>query len=329
MKISILGCGNWGSVFGIIQQNNGHQVHLWEYDRTRCERVQKTRDNTPFLKDIPLPHDIQVHWEITRVLEDTDLIVFAVPSQSLNQVAQQVAVSKSKCTCYLNLVKGLDMTTLKRPSEIIYNALGREISVFTLSGPCIANEIIRNAPAAAVIVGNHAQKLSTLQHALSTDTFRLYQSNDIIGVELGGAAKNVIALGCGISDGLGYGTNAKGALITRGIVEIQRLGVHMGAHAETFWGLSGLGDLVTTSFSLESRNHFCGVAIGQGKLLEKIQKTMVMVAEGVPTAQAIQTLRSRYGIAMPICDSVYSIIYENKPPAEVIRELMSRPLTHE
>jgi len=329
MKISILGCGNWGSVFGIIQHNNGHHVRIWEYDRERCERIQDTRGNEPFLTGCTLPSPILVHWDIKCVLENAELAVFAVPLQKLGTVAEQLASVKTGCSRYLNLAKGIDMRSLKRPSEIISEYLGENKKIFTLSGPCIANEIVRGAPAAAVIVGNHEQELPVLQHALSTDSFRLYKGHDLIGVELAGAIKNVIALGCGISDGLGYGTNAKGALITRGIVEIQRLGVHMGAQTETFWGLSGLGDLITTSFSQESRNHRFGVAIGQGKSIEHIQQNIVMVAEGVPTAQAVQKLKFRHGIDMPICDSVHDIVYMDKPPEQAIRELMSRPLTHE
>jgi glycerol-3-phosphate dehydrogenase (NAD(P)+) len=329
VKISILGCGNWGSVFGIIQHHNGHQVRLWEYDRERCERVQSTRDNTPFLRGHTIPPDIKVDWDLARIVEDTEMVVFAVPSQTLSSVVKALADIQTGQLPFLNLVKGIDIESLQRPSEIIREHLGEECRVFTLSGPCIANEIIRGAPAAAVVVGSPEPDVTTLQQTLTTEVFRLYHGNDMIGVELAAATKNVIALGCGISDGLGYGTNAKGALITRGIVEIQRLGVHMGAHHETFWGLSGLGDLVTTSFSEDSRNHRFGVAVGQGKTMEAIAREMVMVAEGVPTARAIKKLCERYGIEMPICDSVYEIVYNGKPPAQAIRELMTRPLTHE
>lgn len=329
MKISILGCGNWGSVFGIIQHQNGHQVTLWEFNRERCEHVRKTRDNRPFLTGYTLSPDIHIHWDITRVLQGTDCIVFAVPSQTLASVVGIVANEQPGCTCYLNLTKGIDQQTLKRPGVIIQEGLAEHNAVYTLAGPCIANEIVRGAPTAAVIVGTDERGAETLQQALATETFRIYQGHDVIGVELGAAIKNVIALGCGISDGLGYGTNTKGALITRGIVEIQRLGVRMGAHAETFWGLSGLGDLVTTSFSNDSRNHCCGMYIGTGKPIEKIQREMVMVAEGIPTARAVKKLASLYGIDMPICNSVYDIVYRIKSPEQAIQELMSRPLKHE
>jgi glycerol-3-phosphate dehydrogenase (NAD(P)+) len=316
-------------VFGIIQHENGHQVKIWEFDRERSEHVQATRNNQPFLAGYPIPREIPVHWDIKKALEGAECVVFAVPSQTLTPVVDIVAHVKSECTCYLNLVKGIDQQTLKRPSEIIQQGLGEHNAIFTLSGPCIANEIVRGEPTAAVIVGTDECGTARLQQALATETFRIYQGDDVIGAELGAATKNVIALGCGISDGLGYGTNAKGALVTRGIVEIQRLGVRMGARAGTFWGLSGLGDLVTTSFSNESRNHRCGVCIGEGKPLEQILREMVMVAEGIPTARAIKRLASRYGVDMPICDSVYGIVYEMKLPKQAIQELMSRPLRHE
>lgn len=329
MKLSILGCGNWGSVFGIIQSQKGHSVKIWEYDRIRAEHIRNTRNNEPFLSDHKIPEDIEVHWDITRVLDNTDMIIFAIPSQVLHNVVNRIKDKKVKTKYYLSLTKGIDIKTLKRPSEIIGQLPHAGGKLYVLSGPSIANEIIRGEPTAVVLVGPDPKVTKDLQHQLATDIFRVYQGDDIIGVELGAAIKNVIALGCGMSDGLGFGNNAKGALIARGIVEIQRLGTKMGAKLKTFWGLSGLGDLVTTSFSEESRNHRFGKSIGEGKSVEQIAKEIVMVAEGVPTSRAINLLAKKHKIEMPICEAVYRIIFDNKSPKQAIRDLMTRPLKYE
>jgi len=329
MKLAILGCGNWGSVFAMIQHAKGHNIRIWEYDQERAVKVKKTRDNGPFLKGYRIPDNIDIHWDISKATCGADIIVIAIPCQTLSDVFSKLTHTGVTCSSVLNLVKGIDVETLQLPHEIIKSSGNSRTAVFSLSGPCIANEIIRGAPTAAVIVGDHIDDVSQLQQELSTDTFRLYLGDDIFGVELGAALKNVIALGCGISDGLGYGTNAKGALITRGIVEIQRLGAKMGAHSKTFWGLSGLGDLVTTSFSTDSRNYNFGRHLGEGQTMEEIQQEMVMVAEGVSTSLAVEKLRQRHDIEMPICESVYSILYRNKSPQQAIQELMMRPLTHE
>ena len=329
MKIGILGCGNWGSVFGIMQNRNGHQVKIWEYNQQRARSVQTTRNNEPFLVGHELPADIQIDWKIENTIQDIDLLVFAVPSQILSSVIERLGQIEITSKYYLSLTKGIEIKTLRRPSEIIGELPGAENRIYVLSGPCIANEIIRNEPTAVVLVGEDQTGTEELQHQLSTETFRVYLGDDIMGVELGAAIKNVIAIGCGISDGLGFGNNAKGALITRGIVEMQRLGVALGAQARTFWGLSGFGDLVTTSFSEESRNHKLGKKIGAGMNLEQASREMVMVAEGAPTARAVRILADRHQIEMPICKAVYDIIYQGETPLTAIRSLMSRPLRYE
>jgi glycerol-3-phosphate dehydrogenase (NAD(P)+) len=329
MKISILGCGNWGSVFGIMQYRNGHEIRIWEYDRPRAERIKETRDNAPYLVGHPIPEGIAVEWEIAMVLEQTDLLVFAVPSSVLAEVVTKVAGFDLGSAACLSLIKGIDQKTLKRPSELIAGIANACRGVFVLSGPSIANEIARGEPTAVVLVGSDERQTRHLQHQLSTENFRIYQGTDLVGVELGAAIKNVIALACGMSDGLGFGSNAKGALIARGIVEMHRLGIKMGAQTKTFWGLSGLGDLVTTCFSEESRNHRLGKAIGQGRDVIQASSELVMVAEGMPTARAVKDLARRMGVEMPICEVVHGIIYGQKSPKQGIRDLMSRPLKYE
>jgi len=329
MKIGILGCGNWGSVFGIIQHKKGHLIRIWEFEKARAIRVQATRNNRPFLTGYKLPKGIKVNWDIRRVIEDVDVIVFALPSQVLRPVVNTMRRIKLHANQYLSLIKGIDMITLQRPSEIIAEIPAAKNNVYVLSGPSIANEIIRGEPTAVVLVGPNKKRARALQYQFATDAFRIYLGTDIIGVELGGAIKNVLALACGISDGLGFGTNAKGAIISRGIVEMQRLGTKMGAAANTFWGLSGLGDLITTACSEESRNHRFGRELGKGRNSEQIKKKMVMVAEGVPTARAVKILADKLHIEMPICRVVYDILYKNKPPRRCLKELMGRSLKKE
>lgn len=329
MKIAILGCGNWGSVFGIMQHQNGHDVRIWEYDKERGKRVRATRNNEPFLIGHRIPDKIHVDWDLERTVENVDLIVFAVPSQALRSVVKALSALKLGNTYFLSLTKGIEISTLCRPSQIIAELQNAEDSVYVLSGPCIANEIIRKEPTAVVLVGSDPRGTRFLQRELSTEYFRIYQSGDITGVELGAAIKNVIAIACGIIDSLGFGTNAKGALITRGIVEIQRLGIQLGGSEKTFWGLSGFGDLITTAFSEESRNHTLGRKIGAGKNLKQAAIEMVMVAEGAPTAKAVKQLSTQHRVEMPICDAVYSILYEGQAPRAAISNLMRRPLKGE
>ncbi|MGD9379875.1 MAG: NAD(P)H-dependent glycerol-3-phosphate dehydrogenase [candidate division WOR-3 bacterium] len=326
MKIGILGCGNWGSVFGIIQHNNGNEVKIWEYDRERAEQVEATRSNEPFLKGHKIPAGIHITSDIDNVLSGTDLTVFAIPSQVLGSVVKSIREHTLVSKYYLSLTKGIEIATLRRPSEIIGELEAAKNRTYVLSGPCIANEIIRNEPTAVVLVGPDQAAAQELQGRLSTENFRIYQGDDIVGVELGAAIKNVIAIGCGISDGLGFGTNTKGALITRAVIEMQRIGVKMGARARTFWGLSGFGDLVTTAFSEESRNHILGKKVGKGKTLEQARREMIMVAVGAPTAKAIKIIAEQHRIDMPICDAVHSILYHEEAPKKAIRDLMSRPL---
>jgi glycerol-3-phosphate dehydrogenase (NAD(P)+) len=329
MKIGILGCGNWGSVFGIIQHNNGHDVQIWEYNKERAGQVETTRSNEPFLIGHSIPAGIRIRSDIDDVLSGAELTVFAIPSQVLSSVVKLIKANVSTSKYYLSLTKGIEIKTLRRPSEIIGELNAARDRTYVLSGPCIANEIIRNEPTAVVLVGPDQAAAQELQHQLATDSFRIYHGDDIIGVELGAAIKNVLAIGCGISDGLGFGNNAKGALITRGIVEMQRIGVKMGAKARTFWGLSGFGDLVTTAFSDESRNHTLGKKIGMGKNLDQASREMIMVAEGAPTARAVKIIADRHHIDMPICEAVYSILYQEETPKKAIRNLMSRPLRYE
>jgi glycerol-3-phosphate dehydrogenase (NAD(P)+) len=329
MEIAILGCGNWGSVFGIIQSRNGHQVRIWEFDRPRARQVQRTRNNEPFLTGYKIPEAIEVSPDLKKVLRGADLTVFAVPCQTLPKVLGKIIQTGIKNPRYLSLIKGIDVRTLRLPSATIGRALGAGNLVYALSGPSIANEIVRGEPTAVVLVGPDSATAQALQHELATENLRIYHGRDKVGVELAGAAKNVLAIAAGISDGLGFGANARGALCARGIAELQRLGRRMGGRPETFWGLAGLGDLVTTASSEESRNHRVGRMLGRGLTIGQIRIKMVMVAEGVPTARAVRKLAVQYRIDMPICETVYKIIYEKMDARQGLKVLMTRPLKGE
>lgn len=329
MNITILGCGNWGSTIGILLDQRAHKVKIWEFDETRTKKVIATRNNEPFLKDIRIPETIFITNRLEEAYQAAEICVFALPSNVLRQVVRQMQSIKPSSCYYLSLIKGIEVTTLMRMSEIIEADLGKKSPIVVLSGPCIANEVVRNKPTSVVVASRNEAAAKVVQENFSTDTFRIYYSHDVTGVELGGALKNVMAIACGICDGLELGDNARGALITRGIAEITRLGIKMGAAAQTFAGLSGVGDLVTTATSLYSRNHYVGVEIGRSKKLSDILRGMVMVAEGVNTTLATHALAQKYGVEMPITQVIHDILFEGKSPAEGLKNLMARPLKKE
>lgn len=329
MEIAILGCGNWGSVFGIIQSRNGHKVRIWEFDRPRALRVKKTRNNEPFLTGHKIPVAVRISPDLGETIAGADLLVFALPCQTLPAVLNRIRKTGIRNPHYLSLIKGIDIRTLSLPSVTIGRALRAQKRTYVLSGPSIANEIVRGEPTAVVLAGPDPAIAQTLQHELATENFRIYHGRDTAGVELAGAAKNVLAIACGISDGLGFGANARGALIARGFVELQRLAVKMGGRPETLWGLAGLGDLVTTASSEDSRNHRVGRMLGKGLTTAQIRVKIVMVAEGLATARAVHELAARFRLEMPICETVYRIIYEKMDARQGLRALMTRPLKGE
>ena len=329
MEIAVLGCGNWGSVFGIIQSRNGHKIRIWEFDRSRALRIQKTRNNEPFLTGHKIPAPVKVSPDLGETIAGADLAVFALPCQTLPGVLNRIRKTGIRNPLYLSLIKGVDIRTLMLPSQTIGRSLRAQKRTYVLSGPSIANEIVRGEPAAVVLAGPDPKTARALQHELATENFRIYRGRDTVGVEIAGAAKNVLAIAAGIGDGLGFGANTRGALLARGIVELQRLAGKMGGRPETLWGLAGLGDLVTTASSEESRNHRVGRMLGEGLTNGQIRIKIVMVAEGLTTARAVHELAVRYRIEMPICETVYRIIYKKLAARQGLRALMARPLRGE
>lgn len=274
---------------------------------------------------IHIPHSIKITSNLRNAIASKELVILAIPSQYVRRVLHRVKALNilDSSVILLSATKGIEVGTLNRMSEVIHQELGN-IKSAVLSGPTIAHEVVRGIPTTAVIASNNKSIREKLQDIFMTDRFRIYTNNDVIGVELGGSLKNTIAIACGISDGLGFGTNTKAALLSRGLVEISRLGAIMGAKVSTFSGISGLGDLVTTCISPYSRNRFVGEQIGRGMSLREITAHMQMIAEGILTTKSAYALSLKYKVDMPITKEVYLVLYKNKSPLRAVRDLMRR-----
>ncbi|OGW99546.1 MAG: glycerol-3-phosphate dehydrogenase, partial [Omnitrophica WOR_2 bacterium GWA2_44_7] len=318
------GDGGWGTTLAILLAHKGFQVCLWGAFEENINRIHKRGVNDKFLPGIRVPSSIKLTSDLSAAISDAQVIILAVPSQFIRQVVRRIAPLKKAGVPLVSVIKGIETKTLRRMSEVIYQELGRRLKLAVLSGPTIALEVAQGIPTTAVVAATDKSLAQALQHMFITDRFRVYTNSDVIGVELGGSLKNIIAIACGISDGLGFGTNTKAALLARGLAEMSRLGIVMGAKKETFSGISGLGDLVTTCISLQSRNRFVGEQIGKGKKLKDILSHMNMVAEGVPTAKAGYLLSRKYKVAMPITEQVYNVLYKNKNPLKAVNDLMRR-----
>ena len=321
MKISFLGCGAWGLTLANLLTESGHSVIMWEHRPERAEILKKERRDPHRLPGVEISPEIKITTEIADLFP-TNILVFAVPSHTVREVARKVKEFKPQKL--LSVVKGLEISTQKRMSEVIKEELGDEIKIAVLSGPNIAIEIARGYPTTTVVASKDLNFRYEVQYTFHTKRFRVYTSDDVVGVELGGSLKNIIAIAAGAVDGLGFGANTKGALITRGLAEIMRLGVKLGASPVTFSGLSGLGDLVTTCFSEYSRNRHIGEELGRGRNIDEILAEMEMVAEGVKTTEAAYRLSTRYGVEMPITAMVRLVLAGKIKPIEAVEELFSR-----
>jgi glycerol-3-phosphate dehydrogenase (NAD(P)+) len=325
MNIAILTAGNWGTVIALLLAKEGHQLRLWEPIPSRANRINRTRENSDFLPGHEIPQTVIVSSDIRKCLLNPEMVIFAHPSHLLVQFAGAARDRLGSAKVVVSMMKGLDRKSLKRMTEVLKEELpeGLRDRIVAVSGPSIANEVARGIPTSVVAAG--PEKLAELvQNVLSTTRFRVYTSPDVTGVELGGALKNVIAIAAGICDGLSLAANAKGALLTRGLAEIARLGITMGAEPMTFAGLSGMGDMITTCVSEHSRNRFVGEQIGKGRKLEQILDKMLMVAEGVNTTQCARELAARHSVEMPITEQVYQVLFESKSPLDAIDDLMGR-----
>lgn len=327
-KIAIVGAGSWGTALATVLDGKGKELNLWIREKELIDAVKETRENVMYLPGVKLGENINPMGDMEESINGCETIIFAVPSHVLGTVIKSLAPSIKPEQKLINVAKGLDPHSLKRLSEVIREALP-DNRVAAVSGPSHAEEVGRGMPTTVAAACPEREMAEYVQNLLMAPEFRVYTNPDIIGVEMGGALKNVIALGAGISDGLGYGDNTKAALMTRGIVEIARLGVKMGAKASTFAGLSGIGDLIVTCTSMHSRNRRAGIQIGEGKPLEEVLGGTRMVVEGVKATQAAHELSVLHDIDMPITREIYSVLFEGADVKKSVENLMLRSKTHE
>ncbi len=322
-RIAILGAGGMGTALALLFGKTHARVALWSRTRDHAEALARERVNHRYLPGIHIPEGIIITADAPAVLDSAQLVVAAVPSAFLRAVLEGLAREFSPLVPFLSVVKGIENGTFRRPSQIITETTG-DRPVAVLSGPSHAEEIARGLPASVVVAGPSAVLNQAIQEQLSHEAFRVYTNPDAIGVELAGALKNILGIAAGICDGLGFGDNAKAALLTRGLVEITRLGVALGGRASTFYGLAGVGDLVTTCYSPFGRNRGVGERIGRGETLAQVLAGMSNVAEGVPTTRSVYALAQRLGIEMPITAELYQVLFEGKNPRSAVSDLMIR-----
>lgn len=329
-RVTIVGAGSWGMAVSHLLSRQGCRVMLWEFDPEDYHRLAGTRTNPGRLRDFTLDEGVRVTDDLGEAVANAEVLALAVSSQHLRQTIKPISAKLSQVPVVVNLAKGVERGSLRRMSEVIVEETGLDLNrLATLSGPSHAEEVVRDMPTTVVAASVSELLADTVQTLFSVGHFRVYKSRDIIGVELGGALKNIIAIASGICDGLGLGDNTKGALMTRGLAEITRLGSAIGAKAETFAGLSGMGDLVTTCISKHSRNRHVGECIGKGEKLDDILAGMKMVAEGVQTTHSGFALARKHGVEMPITEAVYQVLFEGKPAPQAVGDLMERRLRAE
>ncbi len=331
MRVSILGAGSWGTTLAVLLFHNGQNVTLWEYKKSYAKTLSKSRENKIYLPGIKIPKEIQITTSLNEACENKHLIVIATPSQYIRDLLKKVKTIDFTNTTFVSVAKGIEKGSLLTVSGIIKEELLKinPENIGVLSGPSHAEEVSKKIPTAVVAASESSLIAKQIQVTFNNAYFRVYSSTDLTGVELGGALKNVIAIGAGIIDGAGFGDNTKAAIMTRGIAEISRLGIELGAQPETFAGLSGMGDLIVTCMSKHSRNRYVGEQLGKGKKLKEIIKSMEMVAEGVETSRSVHMLAQKVNVETPIASAVYSILFEDKDPTKVTYDLMTRDLKPE
>ena len=327
-NIAIIGAGSWGTALGIMLDKYGHNIKIWARKKEIIEKILKYGENKDYLPNIKIEKSIIFTNNIEFALDNIDIIILAVTSKAVRSTSEFISKYLNEDKIIVNVAKGIEENTLKRLSQVISEYLP-ECNICTLSGPSHAEEVAKNIPTAVVVSSNNIKIAEQVQQDFMNQSFRVYTNSDEIGVEIGGALKNLIALASGMCDGLGFGDNTKAALMTRGIVEISRLGVAMGGKIETFAGLSGIGDLIVTCTSEHSRNRKAGLLLGKGKTLDETLKEVKMVVEGVNTAKAAYELSKKYNVDMPITKAINEVLFENKDVKTVVLNLMMREKTTE
>ncbi|MBI4458874.1 MAG: NAD(P)-dependent glycerol-3-phosphate dehydrogenase [Acidobacteria bacterium] len=328
---AIIGAGGWGTALAIVLARHVTQIRLWAYEPEVCESLARLRTNPLFLPGFFVPENVQPTGDLREAVAEAEVVFTAVPSPHLRSVLQRLSPFAKPEQIFVSATKGLEDRTLRRMSEVITESLQPRFSpkVAVISGPTFAREVARGLPAAVVVASAEEQLARSVQQRFAGPTLRFYTNTDVAGVELGGALKNIIAIGAGICEGLELGSNAVAALISRGLAEMTRLACACGARRETLTGLAGLGDLVLTCTGPLSRNRRVGVELGRGRKLADILDAMPMVAEGVYTTSAARQLASLKGVEMPITEQMYTVLYETQKPRDAVRELMERTLTAE
>ena len=327
--ITFLGCGSWGGALGKLLSEKGLVVTMWHRSFDVVNHLLDTKTHY-LIPELIFPANVDFTNDISSAIQSSEIIVLALPSQSIRDVITKNKLSFNKNHIIVNVSKGIEIDTLMTVSEVINDVLdGQHKSVVTLSGPSHAEEVISGHPTTLVAASNDVQSAEIIQNLFATEKLRTYLNRDIRGVELGGSMKNVIAIAAGICDGIGYGDNSKAALMTRGMMEITRLGEAMGARVKTFRGLSGYGDLIVTCLSKHSRNRQLGQLIGEGKTLEDITSDMSMIAEGIFTAKSVHQLQLKHNVEMPIHEAIYQVLFQKKDPKNSVAELMTRRLSEE
>lgn len=322
-KISIIGAGSWGTALAWLLHNNGHEVRVWSIVEEEIEMLRTKREHEQKLPGVKLPEDMEFTTDLKGSLTDRDLVVLAVPSPFTRSTSQKMASFVKEGQIIVNVAKGIEEATLMLLSEIIEQEIP-QANVAVLSGPSHAEEVGKGLPTTCVAGAKTKETAEYVQNIFMSPVFRVYTSPDVLGIELGAALKNVIALAAGTADGLGYGDNTKAALITRGIAEISRLGIAMGARAETFFGLSGIGDLIVTCASVHSRNRRAGYLMGKGYTMQQAMDEVKMIVEGVYSAKAALALSKKYNVDMPIIVEVNQVLFGGKPAAQAVSDLMLR-----
>ncbi|MBE6389265.1 MAG: NAD(P)-dependent glycerol-3-phosphate dehydrogenase [Lentisphaerae bacterium] len=324
MKISVIGDGAWGTALALNMLKNGHRVSLWGAFPEYLNEIIARRENYKFLPGVKLPEELVITGDLADAVSAQDMILLATPTQFLRSVLKKIAPAFDPATPVINVAKGIEIDSWKRISEIVTDELGN-IDFIDLSGPSHAEEVSRQVPTAVVAAAENESSAKDVQKLMMNDSFRVYTSRDVVGVELGGALKNVMAIAAGIIDGMKLGDNPKAAMMTRGIFEMSLLGEALGGQRSTFAGLSGIGDLIVTCCSGHSRNRHVGEELGRGRKMNDIRLEMgLVVAEGVPTAKGAKALAEKFNVTTPIINEIYSIIYEERPVSDAIRALMNR-----
>jgi glycerol-3-phosphate dehydrogenase (NAD(P)+) len=322
--ITVLGAGSWGVTLAQLLAEKGNRVRVWCFLDEEAEMLESERERSDILPGVKLPENVSISTDAAATADGAEIVLFVVPSFGVRATAERIKETIHPDALVVSAAKGIEEGTYKRMTEVLELELGKTRGVAALSGPSHAEEVSRKMPTTVTVASTDEAAAANLQELFMTPYFRVYTNDDVIGVEMGAALKNVIAIASGVADGLGFGDNSKGALLTRGLAEIKRLGVDMGARPETFAGLSGLGDLITTCMSRHSRNRYVGEKLGRGEKLDDIIAGMKMVAEGVKTTRTARELARARDVEMPITEEMYNVMFEGKDPREAVNDLMTR-----